>query len=402
METTESVKSIMDYVKRSGDEALLYYAQLFDKASLTRENLRVDKQQIQQACDVIPEKLKQAVAVAARNIETFHRAQLREDLKVETMPGVICMRRSVPIQTVGLYIPGGNAPLFSTVLMLGIPARLAGCPRVILCTPPRADGTVAPEILYCARECGITEIFKAGGAAAIGAMAYGTETIPRVDKIFGPGNAYVTAAKQWVGAQVCATDLPAGPSEVVIAADDSANDLFVCADFLSQLEHGPDSRAALITTDTLLAAKVKERLQQQAAQFPKYSFIEKSLKNSIIETVETRAQLIDKVNSMAPEHLIVSCKDPYGFAKEIVHAGSIFLGNFAPESAGDYASGTNHTLPTGGWARAYSGVSTDSFTKQITLQDITPEGLKSLEPVIEAMAQAEGFEAHINAVKVRL
>lgn len=402
MEITDSVKSIMDYVKRTGDEALLYYAQLFDKATLTPQTLKVSSLEMQQAADSVPADLKAAIEVARQNIETFHKAQTRADIKVQTMPGVVCMRRSVPIQTVGLYIPGGSAPLFSTVLMLGVPARLAGCPRVILCTPSRADGSVAPEILYCASLCGITEVFKAGGAAAIGAMAYGTNTIPKVDKIFGPGNAYVTAAKQWVSSQVCATDMPAGPSEVVIAADETANATFVCADFLSQLEHGPDSRAALVTTSASLAESVRSLLAEQSVKFPRYQLIEKSLKNSTIDVVSTRQKMIDEVNRMAPEHLIVSCRDAYDFALGVVHAGSIFLGNYAPESAGDYASGTNHTLPTAGWARAYSGISTDSFTKQITLQEITKEGLELLAPVIEAMAHAEGLEAHANAVKVRL
>lgn len=402
METLACVQTIMDYVKRSGDEALVYYAELFDKASLTPETLAVTQAEIEAACAQVPESLRHAIEVARQNIETFHKAQIRPDIRVQTMPGVVCMRRSVPIQNVGLYIPGGNAPLFSTVLMLGIPARLAGCNRIILCTPPRADGRVAAEILYCARLCGITEIYKAGGAAAIGAMAYGTQQIPKVDKIFGPGNAYVTAAKQAVSATQCATDLPAGPSEVMIVADQTACASYVCADFLSQLEHGSDSRALLVTTDAALADQVRRLLAQEAPKLPRSLFIEKSLQNSSIEVVQTREQMQEAVQRTAPEHLIVSCQDAYAFATGITQAGSIFLGNYAPESVGDYASGTNHTLPTGGWARAFSGVSVDSFTKQITMQELTPDGLRRLAPVVEAMALAEGLQAHANAVKVRL
>lgn len=396
----KAIRDVLIKVKANGDEALRSFTRDFDGVSLTA--LQVSEKEIATANSLVNPALKQAIETAKKNIETFHSFQVKEEPVVAVMPGVKCWRRSVGIEKVGLYIPGGTAPLFSTVLMLGVPARLAGCKEIILCTPPQKDGSVHPAILFAAQLAGITKIFKVGGAQAIAAMAYGTETIPKVFKIFGPGNQYVNGAKQLVQAEQTAIDMPAGPSEVCVLADDSANAAFIAADLLSQAEHGPDSQVLLVTTSADLANAVQKEIEQQVALLPREAFAQQSLSSSRAIVLQTIDEAIELVNQYAAEHLIIACNNEEEIGGKIINAGSVFLGDYSPESAGDYASGTNHTLPTNGFAGAYSGVSVDSFVKKITYQQLTKDGLQQLAPVIEEMAVAEGLEAHANAVRIRL
>lgn len=396
----KKVRKILDKVKAGGDKAIKKMTKEFDGVKV--KNLLVSEREIKEAIALVPGELKEAIFIAKNNITAFHSLQLQQEQSIETMPGVKCWRKSVGIEKVGLYIPGGTAPLFSTVLMLGIPAKLAGCKEIILCTPPQKDGTINPVILYAAQLAGITKIVKAGGAQAIAAMAYGTETIPKVYKIFGPGNQYVTCAKQLIQADNIAIDMPAGPSEVCVLADDTADATFIAADLLSQAEHGADSQVLLVTTSKLLVGKVIEQIDEQAEQLPRKKFALQSLENSKAIIVNNMDEAIELVNEYAAEHLIISCNDDEAVAEKIINAGSVFLGNYSPESVGDYASGTNHTLPTNGFARAYSGVSIDSFVKKITYQKLTEEGLKNIGKTVEVMAKAEGLDAHAKAVSVRL
>lgn len=397
---TAKVQMVLDGVRKGGDAAVANYTQSFDGVSIT--NAIVTTDEIASATESLDPALKNAIALAAKNIRCFHEAQVSETLKVETMPGVSCWRKSVGIDKVGLYIPGGSAPLFSTVLMLGIPAVIAGCKEIVLCTPPAKDGSVHPAILYAASIVGITAIYKIGGVQAIGAMAYGTETVPQVSKIFGPGNQYVTAAKQLVQQSGIAIDMPAGPSEVCVLADETCNPAFVASDLLSQAEHGPDSQVLLVSTSKVVVAKVLEAVETQLAALPRKDIAAKALENSRAIIVENMERAIFIVNNYAAEHLILACKNDEEVAEKITNAGSVFLGNYSPESVGDYASGTNHTLPTSGYARAYSGVSVDSFVKKITYQKLTEAGLQSIGAAVETMAGAEGLEAHKNAVTIRL
>ncbi len=396
----EKVIPIIDDVKSRGDAALKHYTKIFDGASLN--DLHVEPQKSGQAAKRIDADLKAAILIAKKNIEKFHRSQLKEVRKIEIQPGVTCWQRSVPIERVGLYIPGGSAPLFSSVLMLGIPAVIAGCTQIILCTPPDKNAEIHPAILYSAALLGITDIFKAGGAQAIAAMAYGTETIPKVDKIFGPGNQYVTAAKQRVSLEGTAIDMPAGPSEVAIIADHTANPRFIAADLLSQAEHGPDSQVFLVTNDENLLKTVGKALEEQLDQLPRKEFARQSLENSKMILIDNLKDGMALINAYAPEHLILMLKAPDTWAEKVVNAGSVFLGDYTPEAAGDYASGTNHTLPTSAFARMYSGVTTSSFMKEITFQKLTRPGLKALAGTIEGMAEAEGLDAHTRAVSIRL
>lgn len=394
------VRPIVDEVAAKGDAALRAYAERFDKVCLT--DLRVSEAEISAAESLVSDDLKKAIRQAYSQIYAFHAAQRFDGVRVETAPGVVCEQRALPISRVGLYIPGGSAPLFSTVLMLGIPARIAGCEKVVLCTPPAKDGSVHPAILFAASLCGITEIFKVGGAQAVAAMAVGTETVPKVDKIFGPGNQYVMAAKQWVALKGTAIDMPAGPSEVEVLADDSARAEFVAADLLSQAEHGPDSQAILITTSRALAEEVVTEVARQCAALPRHEIAEKALQHSKIIVFDTMEEALEMTNEYAPEHLIIATRNYREVAQKIHHAGSVFLGNFSCESAGDYASGTNHTLPTSGFARSYSGLCLDSFMRKITFQELTPEGIRSIGRTVELMASAEELDAHRNAMTVRL
>ena len=396
----DTVRSVIDRVKEEGDRAVLDYEEKFDKVVLA--SLAVSEEEQQEAENLVSEDLKAAIRLAKQNIETFHAAQRFEGKKVQTQPGVTCWQKAVAIEKVGLYIPGGTAPLFSTVLMLAVPARLAGCHEIVMCTPPGKEGKIAPAILYAARETGIDRIFKLGGVQAIGAMAFGTESVPQVYKIFGPGNRYVMAAKQQVSVQGVAIDMPAGPSEVMIVADSGADVRFLVADFLSQAEHGADSQSILLTTDRRIADLFPAEIERQLDRLPRREWVEKSLSHSSVVLLERETDLADFVNAYAPEHLIVHRADAEEWASAIVNAGSVFLGYYTPESAGDYASGTNHTLPTSGYAKSYSGVNLDSFTRKITFQQISSEGLKNLGPVIEEMAEAERLEAHKEAVTVRL
>jgi histidinol dehydrogenase len=397
---TAKVQLVLDGVRTGGDKAVASYTQSFDGVSIA--NAAVTKAEIEFATEGLDPALKNAILLAAKNIRSFHEAQVSEPVKIETMPGVSCWRKSVGIDKVGLYIPGGSAPLFSTVLMLGIPAVIAGCKEIVLCTPPAKDGSVHPAILYAASIVGITAMYKIGGVQAIGAMAYGTETVPQVSKIFGPGNQYVTAAKQLVQQSGIAIDMPAGPSEVCVLADETCNPAFVASDLLSQAEHGPDSQVLLVSTSKVVVAKVLEAVEAQLAVLPRKDIAAKALENSRAIIVENMERAIFIVNSYAAEHLILACKNDEDIAEKITNAGSVFLGNYSPESVGDYASGTNHTLPTSGYARAYSGVSVDSFVKKITYQKLTETGLRSIGSAVETMAAAEGLEAHKNAVTIRL
>ena len=396
----DTVRSVIDRVKEEGDRAVLDYEEKFDKVVLA--SLAVSEEEQQEAENLVSEDLKAAIRLAKQNIETFHAAQRFEGKKVQTQPGVTCWQKAVAIEKVGLYIPGGTAPLFSTVLMLAVPARIAGCKEVVLCTPPGRDGKVHPAVLFAAKVAGVNRIFKAGGIQAIAAMAYGTESVPKVYKIFGPGNQYVTAAKQLVSLRDVAIDMPAGPSEVEVLADETANPIFVAADLLSQAEHGVDSQAILITTSVELQQAVKVEVERQLALLPRKEIAEKSLANSKLIVVDSMTEAIELTNAYAPEHLIIETEDYLSVAERIVNAGSVFLGSLTPESAGDYASGTNHTLPTNGYAKAYSGVSLDSFIRKITFQEIKPEGLNIIGPAIELMAANEQLDAHKNAVSVRL
>lgn len=396
----KTVARVLQAVKTKGDRAVKKYTREFDKVSLRK--LEVTEKEIKSAEKLLPDELKKAIQTAAENIARFHRSQLGAVEPVETMPGVKCWRKSVPIEKVGLYIPGGSAPLFSTILMLAIPARLAGCPEIILCTPPSNEGVIHPAILYAAKYVGITRIFKVGGVQAIGAMAYGTETIPQVYKIFGPGNQYVTAAKQLVQQEGVAIDMPAGPSEVAVLADETAVPSFVAADLLSQAEHGADSQVLLVTVDEKILPAIFSSLDKQLSTLPRKDLATKALGNSKAIVVKDRQAAVALINEYAPEHLILSCAEAVELADQIVNAGSVFIGNYSPESVGDYASGTNHTLPTNGFAKAYSGVSVDSFVKKITYQQLSTEGLQAIAPTVVAMAEAEGLEAHAMAVKVRL
>lgn len=396
----DTVRGIIDRVRAGGDGAVREYEAAFDKAVLT--SLAVTKDEIEQAETLLPEELKEAIRLAKKNIETFHAVQRFEGKKVETAPGVTCWQKAVAIEKVGLYIPGGTAPLFSTVLMLAVPAKIAGCREIVLCTPPDKEGKVHPAILFAAQVAGVDKIFKIGGVQAIAAMAYGTETVPKVYKIFGPGNQYVTAAKQLVSLRDVAIDMPAGPSEVEVLADDSANPVFVAADLLSQAEHGVDSQAVLITTSQRLIEEVAAEVERQLAVLPRKEIAEKSLSNSKLILVKDMQEAVELTNAYAPEHLIIETENYAEVAEKIVNAGSVFLGSLSPESAGDYASGTNHTLPTNGYAKAYSGVSLDSFIRKITFQEIRPEGMNAIGPAIEVMAANEHLDAHKNAVTVRL
>jgi histidinol dehydrogenase len=394
------VNNILQSVKSGGDEAIKDFELKLDKVQL--DSLLVSEREISEAESIISEELKQSIQLAKQNIYTFHSAQNTELHKVETVHGVTCWQKAVPIEKIGLYIPGGTAPLFSTVLMLALPAQIAGCKQIVLCSPPNKEGKIHPAVLYAAKTAGVNRIYKIGGVQAIGAMAYGTESVPKVYKIFGPGNQYVTAAKQIVSLRDVAIDMPAGPSEVEVLADETANPVFVASDLLSQAEHGVDSQAILITTSETLAQQVMQQVDLQSVSLPRKQIIDKSLNNSKIIVVRNMNQAIDATNDYAPEHLIISTRNYRKIAEQITNAGSVFLGHLTPESAGDYASGTNHTLPTNGYAKAYSGVNLDSFRKKITFQEITMEGLEKIGPAIEIMAEAESLHAHKNAVSLRL
>lgn len=399
-EIEKIVKPIMQKVKRLGDKALKKFALEYDHVQI--KNILVSMDEILAAREKIDPILKEAINVAKRNIENFHEAQATPDLEMDVMEGVTCMRRAVAIQRVGLYIPGGTAPLFSTVLMLGIPANLAGCEEIVLCTPPDKEGNIHPAILYTADLIGIDKIVRAGGAQAIAAMTYGTESVPRVDKIFGPGNQYVTAAKQLAVKKGVAIDMPAGPSEVLVYADHTAIPAFVAADLLSQAEHGVDSQVILVASSEKIATDVLEEIEAQLPQLPRKDIAKKALENSVAVIIGKQDKAIDLINEYAPEHLIICVENEDEVVRKIKNAGSVFIGNFTPESAGDYASGTNHTLPTYGYARNYSGVSLDSFLKKITYQKITEKGIRNLGPTIETLAANEMLEAHKNAVSIRL
>lgn len=396
----DTVRGIIDRVKAEGDKAVIDYEATFDKAVLT--SLSVTKEEMQEAVANVGIDLKAAIYLAMRNIEIFHAAQRFTGKKVETMEGVTCWQKAVGIEKVGLYIPGGTAPLFSTVLMLAIPAKIAGCKEIVLCTPPNKEGKIHPAILFAAHVAGVSRIFKAGGVQAIAAMAYGTESVPKVYKIFGPGNQYVTAAKQLVSLRDVAIDMPAGPSEVEVLADASANPVFVAADLLSQAEHGADSQAMLVTTSEKLQLEVMYEVERQLGYLPRRDIAEQSLANSKLILVKDMDEALELTNEYAPEHLIIETENYLEVGERVVNAGSVFLGSLTPESAGDYASGTNHTLPTNGYAKAYSGVSLDSFIRKITFQEIRPEGMAAIGPAIEVMAANEQLSAHKNAVTVRL
>lgn len=396
----ETVAAVLADVRQRGDQALKEYEERFD--GVTLPSLRVSEAEIEEAANLVGEPLKQALAIAAANIRRFHEAQRMKPISVVTTEGVTCSQRAVPIQKVGLYVPGGTAPLFSTVLMLAIPAKIAGCRQIVLCTPPDRQGKVNPAILYAAQMAGVTEIYKLGGSQAIAAMAYGTETVPRVYKIFGPGNRFVMEAKQQASVQNVAIDMPAGPSEVMIIADGEANPTFVAADFLSQAEHGADSQSMLLTTDRTLAEKVADETERLLADLPRQDLIRRSLSHSRIIVLANEDEIMDFANEYAPEHLIINHKEANRLAERVENAGSVFLGAYACESAGDYASGTNHTLPTSGYAHAYSGVNLDSFMKKITFQTLSEEGIANLGPVIETLAENEELMAHKLAATVRM
>ncbi len=397
------VAGILDEVRQGGDEALREISLRIDGSA--PECFEVGEQEFAKAEEQVDDALKTALQKAKDNIEKFHRAQLPRQVTVDVQHGVRCVQRAVPLRKVGLYIPGGKAPLFSTVLMLAVPAKIAGCGEVILCTPPRKDGTMCAEILYAARLCGVDRVYAIGGAQAIAAMAYGTESVPRVDKIFGPGNRFVTTAKQMVASDTVAIDMPAGPSEVMVMADTSAKPAFVAADLLSQCEHGEDSQAILVCNDQAFAQAVMDQLDAQVAELPRKAIVAESLKNSriiVFDNENWRQDMIDFANQYGSEHLIISMQQPWDVADQITAAGSIFIGNYSPESAGDYASGTNHTLPTSGWARSHNGVNVDSFMRKITYQQLTGPGLRGLADTIVTMAMAEGLQAHANAVIIRM
>ena len=395
-----AVRNILNRVKKSGDEALRELTLQFDKARV--QDLQVTEAEIKAAIAAVPQSLQESIQTAASNIKKFHAAQRTDPSPVETMKGVTCWRKSIAIDKVGIYIPGGSAPLFSTVLMLGIPAKLAGCKEIVLCTPPDLSGRINEAILYAANLVGITKIFKVGGAQAIAALAYGTESIPKVYKIFGPGNQYVTKAKQLVTEEGLAIDMPAGPSEVLVIADDSSTPAFVAADLLSQAEHGEDSQVMLVVNNESLIESVQQEIEKQIQSLPRKEIAERCLVNSRVLFLINRRDAIAFANEYAPEHLIVNTKDSEEIVAEITNAGSVFIGNFSPEAIGDYASGTNHTLPTNGYAKAFAGVSLESFMKHITYQKLTEEGLLALGPAVEIMAEAEQLDAHKMAIRVRL
>jgi len=398
-ELREKVQDILTEIKADGIQALRKYTEKFDGVIIG--NLAVSPEEVEEAFAQVDLKLKDAISIAAANIQKFHESQVPQTKRIETTSGVTCWQKAVAIDKVGLYIPGGSAPLFSTVLMLAIPAKIAGCKEIVLCTPPDKSGKINPAILFAAQLVGVTRIFKLGGIQAIGAMAYGIDCVPKVNKIFGPGNQYVMAAKQLVSISDVAIDMPAGPSEVAVMADSTANPAFIAADLLSQAEHGPDSQVVLVTNDHSLIEKVVQELTCQLNELPRQTIAEKALTNSQAVVLDTVEDMIDLINGYAPEHLIIAMKNYLEVAEKITNAGSVFLGNYTPESAGDYASGTNHTLPTNGWARSFSGVNLDSYIKKITFQEITPEGIQNLGPVIETMAAAELLDAHKNAVTLR-
>jgi histidinol dehydrogenase len=398
MALEKSVAGVLKDVKKNGDAALLNYTLQFDKAKLTE--LAVSRKELESA--KVSAELEQAMRTAYENIYKFHWAQKEEIKIVETVPGVKCWRRSVGIEKVGLYIPGGSAPLFSTVLMLAIPAKIAGCREVILCTPPGKDGKVNEAVLFAANLCGIRKIYKIGGAQAIAALAYGTASVPKVSKIFGPGNQYVTCAKQLLQKEGVAIDMPAGPSELAVLADEAAVPAFVASDLLSQTEHGADSQVVLVSDSEKLIGEVLQEMKNQMDVLPRKEIVLKALENSKAILVKDMNEGMELLNEYAPEHLIINTKENETLAEQVINAGSVFLGNYTPESAGDYASGTNHTLPTNGYAKAYSGVSLDSFVKKITFQEITKDGITKLGTAIETMAKAEGLNAHSNAVTIRI
>ena len=395
-----TVKSVLDDVKRRGDEAVKEYEQKFDHVTL--QSLAVTCEEMEEASSLVSNELKDAISLAHHNIKAFHEAQRFVGHKTETQPGVVCWQKSVPIGKVGLYIPGGTAPLFSTVLMLATPAKIAGCRDIVLCTPPGRDGKVNPAILVAARTAGVSRIFKAGGVQAIGAMAFGTESVPKTDKIFGPGNQYVMAAKQQVSLHDVAIDMPAGPSEVCVIADDTANIGFIAADLLSQAEHGADSQVILITTSERIIDNIQPEIDRQLAALPRKEIASKALDNSKLVLVADLDEAMALSNAYAPEHLILQTADPEALAAKVENAGSVFLGQYACESAGDYASGTNHTLPTHGYAKAYSGVNLDSYCRKITFQHLSEEGVRRIGRAVEVMAAAESLDAHKNAMTVRL
>jgi len=395
-----TVQSVLSDIRTNGQSAVKKYTLQFDKVDI--ENIMASDAEFALAEKLISKELKQAIQLAKKNIETFHSAQKENTQVIETMSGVKCWRKSIAIQKVGLYIPGGTAPLFSTILMLGVPAKLAGCEEIILCTPPDINGNVNPAILYTAKLIGVSKVYKVGGVQAIGAMAYGTEIIPQVYKIFGPGNQYVTCAKQLVNKQGVAIDMPAGPSEVAVLVDETCIPEFVAADLLSQAEHGSDSQVILVSTNETIIQNIQTELEKQLAELPRKDLASKALENSKAILVKSNSEAIDLLNEYAPEHLIIACANDEQLAEQVINAGSVFLGNYSCESAGDYASGTNHTLPTNGYAKAYSGVSLDSFVKKITYQKLSKEGINTIGPAIELMAEAEGLQAHKNAVTVRL
>ncbi|MBX2826858.1 MAG: histidinol dehydrogenase [Flavobacteriaceae bacterium] len=396
----ETVNEIFSEIRQKGDWAVTKYTNLFDGVSL--QMLKVSENEIKEATTLVDSELVAAIETAKKNIESFHKAQKTEKITVETAPGVQCWMEKRPIEKVGLYIPGGSAPLFSTILMLAIPARLAGCKEIVLCTPPNKDGSINPAILYTAKLCGVTQIFKVGGIQAIGAMTFGTESIPQVFKIFGPGNQFVTVAKQLATKYQVAIDMPAGPSELMIFADETANPSFLASDLLSQAEHGPDSQVLLVTTSMNIAKMVQNEIKVQVEVLERKNIANQSINNSKILVLEDDETALEVINDYGPEHLIIVSKNEDFFVSNLSNAGSVFLGNYTPESAGDYASGTNHTLPTNGYAKQYSGVNLDSFMKSMTFQKITEKGIQNIGNAIERMAEAEGLQAHKNAVTLRL
>jgi len=399
-ELEQTVSLILNDVKTNGDDAIQKYALQFDKVNLT--SFAVSEAEINEASGLISTELKSAIEQAKQNIELFHTSQKEETKLIETVKGVTCWRKSIGIEKVGLYIPGGSAPLFSTVLMLAIPAKLARCKEIVLCTPSDKNGKINPAILFAAKLVGVTQLYKIGGAQAIAAMAYGTETVPQVYKVFGPGNQYVTCAKQLINKEGVAIDMPAGPSEVAVLADKTCIPAFVAADLLSQAEHGADSQVILVSDNLQVIENVNRELETQLKQLNRNTIAEKALLNSKAILVKTNEEGIDLLNEYAPEHLIIACENNEALAEKIINAGSVFLGNYSCESAGDYASGTNHTLPTNGHAKAYSGVSLDSFVKKVTFQKLTKQGIQNIGRTIEIMAEAEGLDAHKNAVSIRL
>jgi histidinol dehydrogenase len=400
IELESHVRRVLETVKKDGDKALIKFAKEFDRVEMTA--FEVTDVEMQQGVASTPPELKQAILLAKENIEKFHAKQFPAVEVVETMPGVRCWRKAVAIEKVGLYIPGGTAPLFSTILMLGIPASIAGCREIILCSPPSPEGTLDPAILYTAQLVGIHRVFKIGGSQAIAAMAYGTDHVPKVSKIFGPGNQYVTCAKQHVQQSGVAIDMPAGPSEVAIFADSNADIRYIAADLLSQAEHGIDSQVVLVTTSENIADTIQQEVDRQLELLPRKELAGKALQHSVVMLVSNDVEAMEMLNAYAPEHLILNCSNAALLAEQVINAGSVFIGPYSPESVGDYASGTNHTLPTNGYAKAYSGVSVDSFIRKITFQELTEEGLSNIGPAVQVMAHAEGLDAHRNAVTVRL